>query len=272
MTGGVTLLSEDCEGIDGSERSETMTADVSFLAAFVAGLFSIASPCCLPLVPIYLAHIAGAAVGETSSRSKVVVLTNAAAYVLGFSAVFVLLGAALGAAGAAASGLDLLQSNRGLLVRIGGLFVILLGLHQIGIISIPFMNRERRLDLGRNRQGELTSSFLVGVTFGAGWSPCVGPILGAILTLAAGQGSIEQATFLLALYSLGLGIPFMAVAVAFGSSPGLLKKLNGKLHMVTTVSGAVMLGVGIIMILGIYQRLFTEIIRVAPWSPWEPRL
>jgi cytochrome c-type biogenesis protein len=118
----------------------------------------------------------------------------------------------------------------------------------------------------------VTSSFLIGVTFGAGWSPCVGPILGAILTLAAGQGSIGHATLLLSVYSVGLGIPFLAVAMAFSTAPGMLRRLNNRLRMVTTVSGAVMLAVGVIMILGIYQRLFTEIIRVAPWAPWEPTL
>ena len=249
-----------------------MTADVSFLAAFVAGILSIASPCVLPLVPIYLAHIAGVAVGETSSRSRLALLTNAMAYVLGFSVVFIALGAALGAAGAAAGGLDFLTSNRSILVRIGGVLIVLLGLHQIGIISIPFLNRERRVDLATTRSGQVASSFLVGVTFGAGWSPCVGPILGAILTLAAGQASIERATFLLTVYSLGLGIPFLAVALTFGSAPGLLRKLNGRLRMVTTISGAIMVAVGAIMILGVYQRLFTEIIRVAPWALWEPKL
>jgi cytochrome c-type biogenesis protein len=126
--------------------------------------------------------------------------------------------------------------------------------------------------MSSTRPGEVTSSFLIGVTFGAGWSPCVGPILGAILTLAAGQGSIGHATLLLSVYSVGLGIPFLAVAMAFSTAPGMLRRLNNRLRMVTTVSGAVMLAVGVIMILGIYQRLFTEIIRVAPWAPWEPTL
>jgi cytochrome c-type biogenesis protein len=249
-----------------------MTTEVSFLAAFVAGVFSIASPCVLPLVPIYLAHIAGVAVGDEEARSRASLLTNATAYVLGFSIVFVSLGAALGAAGTLASGLDVLNSNRYLLTRIGGVLIILLGLHQIGLIQLPFLSRERRITMNTTRPGEVTSSFLIGVTFGAGWSPCVGPILGAILTLAAGQGSIGHATLLLTVYSLGLGIPFLAVAMAFGTAPGILRRLNSRLHMVTTMSGAVMLAVGIIMILGIYQRLFTEIIRLAPWKPWEPNL
>ncbi|MEJ7837444.1 MAG: cytochrome c biogenesis protein CcdA [Thermomicrobiales bacterium] len=249
-----------------------MTTNVSFLAAFVAGIFSIASPCVLPLVPIYLAHITGVAIGDSETSSRRTMLANALAYVLGFSVVFVALGAALGAAGAFAGGLDAFNSNRYLLTRSGGALVVLLGLHQIGIIRLPFLERTRAIDLKTTRPGELGSSFLVGVTFGAGWSPCVGPILGAILTLAAGQGSVERATLLLVVYSLGLGIPFIIVALAFGSAPGVLRRLNGRLRAVTTVSGAIMLAVGIIMMLGIYERLFTEIIRVAPWTPWEPML
>ena len=100
----------------------------------------------------------------------------------------------------------------------------------------------------------------------------MGPILGAILTMAAGQGSIERATLLLTVYSAGLAVPFLAAALAFSSLPNILKKLNRHLHMVTTVSGAVMIGVGVIMILGIYETLFTEIIRIAPWTPFEPEL
>lgn len=249
-----------------------MTTNVSFLAAFVAGIFSIASPCVLPLIPIYLAHITGVAIGDSDSASRRVLISNSLAYVFGFSVVFVALGAALGAAGAFAGGLDAFNSNRYLLSRIGGALVVLLGLHQIGVLRLPFLERTRAINISATRPGELGSSFLVGVTFGAGWSPCVGPILGAIMTLAAGQGSIERASLLLLVYSLGLGIPFIGVALAFGSAPGVLRRLNGRLRAVTTVSGAIMLAVGIIMMLGVYERLFTEIIRVAPWTPWEPTL
>jgi len=246
--------------------------DVSFLAAFVAGVLSIASPCILPLVPIYLAHIAGVAVGDNSSASRRSLVANALAYVAGFSLVFISLGAALGAVGVWASSLDFLNSNRFLLARIGGVLIVLLGLQQIGLISLPFLSRDRHINLGQTRPGVLGSSFLVGVTFGAGWTPCAGPILGAIMTMAAGQGSIERATFLLTVYSLGLGIPFLAVALAFGSAPQMLRKLNGRLNLISAISGSIMLAVGVIMILGIYGRLFNEIIRVAPWTPWEPTL
>lgn len=253
-------------------RSGVMPTDVSLLAAFIAGVFSISSPCVLPLVPIFLAHIAGVGAGATGSHVRAAVLRNALAYVLGFSTVFIALGIALGAVGTFASAIDIVPENRTLLVRIGGVLLIVLGLYQTGLLRLPFLERDRRMAMNAGPPGTVTSSFIIGVTFGAGWSPCVGPILGAILTMAAGQGSIERAALLLTMYSLGLGIPFMLAAIAFGSSASMIRRLNGRLGTVTAISGAVMLGVGVIMVLGMYELLFTEIVRAAPWQPWEPSL
>lgn len=246
--------------------------EVTFLTAFIAGVFSITSPCVLPLIPIYLTHIAGVSAGQSGPRARAIVLRNAAAYVLGFSLVFIALGAALGTAGAFAGSLDFVSENRLWLVRIGGVLLVLLGLHQLGWISLPLLDRTRRAEIEAGQPGTLTSSFLIGVTFGAGWSPCVGPILGAILTMAAGQGSIERATALLTVYSLGLAVPFLLAALAFGTAPTIIRKLNRRMGMVTTVAGAVMIGVGVIMMLGIYEQIFTEIIRNAPWQPYEPTI
>lgn len=249
-----------------------MVNDVSLLAAFIAGVLSISSPCCLPLLPIYLTHITGVSAGETHRAARSVVMRNALAYVLGFSIVFVAFGAAFGAAGALAGSLNFFSTNREWLVRIGGLLLVILGLHQIGIFRIPLLYRDARVSVDGGKPGTIGSSFVIGVGFGAGWSPCMGPILGAILTMAAGQGSINRAVILLSVYTAGMAIPFLAAAMAIGSLPRVIKHLNRHLHLVATVSGAVMLGVGVIMILGIYQNLFTEIVRVAPWRPWEPAL
>ncbi len=246
--------------------------EVTFLAAFVAGVFSIMSPCILPLIPIYLTHIAGVSAGQSGPRARAIVLRNAAAYVLGFSLVFIALGAALGAAGVFAGSLDFITQNRLWMVRIGGVLIVLLGLHQLGWINIPFLNQTRRAEIDTGNPGTVTSSFLIGVTFGAGWSPCVGPILGGILTMAAGQASITRATMLLAIYTLGMAIPFMAAALAFGNASTVIRKLNSRLGLVTTVTGAVMIGVGVIMVLGVYEQIFTEIIRNAPWQPYEPSI
>lgn len=249
-----------------------MVTDVSVLAAFVAGILSITSPCVLPLVPIYLAHIAGVSIGESEGHARAAMMRNAFAYVAGFSLVFISLGAALGAAGSMATALDLVPENKAWLVRVGGVLLIFLGLYQTNLIRVPYLDRERRMSLNPGTPGSVSSSFIIGVGFGAGWSPCIGPILGGILTMAAGQGSFERATALLTIYALGLAVPFLLVAATFGSATGLLRKINGHLHTVTLVSGAIMLGVGVIMVLGMYEQMFTEIIRVAPWTPWEPEI
>jgi cytochrome c-type biogenesis protein len=249
-----------------------MGPNVSIIAAFVAGILSISSPCVLPLVPLYLAHLAGTSVDGLGASPRRAIVLNSVAYVTGFSVVFVALGVALGAAGALVSTAGVVYGNRYLLVRLGGLLIIILGLHQIGLISIPFLQRERRLDPGALPKGQLTSSFLIGVTFGAGWSPCVGPILGAILTMAVSQPNVDRAAFLLAVYSAGLAVPFLAAAAAMGRSRTIIQHLNGRLGAVTSLSGAVMLAVGAIMVLGIYQQLFARIVEIAPWTPWEPNL
>ncbi len=249
-----------------------MNTDVSLLAAFVAGALSISSPCVLPLVPVYLAHIAGVSAGQSGSHHRTLLMRNATAYVAGFSLVFVALGAAMGAAGSAAGALDFISSNRTMLVRVGGVFMILLGLYQTELVRIPFFDRARSMDLNAGSPGTVASSFVIGVSFAAGWTPCLTPILGGILMMAAGQGSIERATVLLLVYALGLGVPFLMAAAAFGSAPGIVRTLNRRLHAVTLVSGAIMLGIGIVMVLGMYELLFTEITRTVPWTPWEPSI
>lgn len=246
--------------------------EVTLLAAFVAGIFSITSPCCLPLIPIFLAHVTGRSAGQTGTQARTVMLQHAVAYVAGFSLVFIALGAALGAAGGFASSLDFVTANRFWVVRIGGVLLVLLGLQQLGWIAVPGLNRTRRATVAAGAPGSLSSSFLVGLSFGAGWSPCVGPILGVILTMAAGQGSIERATWLLTTYSAGMAIPFLLIAFAVGTMPTLLRSLNQRMAMITTISGAVMIGVGVIMVLGIFEQIFTEIVRVAPWVPYEPTI
>ncbi len=247
-----------------------MAADVSFLAAFVAGLLSISSPCVLPLVPLYLTHLAGVSADEVGGAARGRVLANAGAYVLGFSLVFVLLGVALGAAGELAATASVVAGNRFWLIRLGGALLVLLGLHQIGLVRLRFLERERR-PAATVPTGHVTSSFVVGVTFGAGWSPCAGPILGAILTMAAGQGSPERAAALLSVYSVGLAVPFL-LAAAFGTTHGIIRRLNRRLNLVSGLSGGVMLAVGALMLLGLYQQFFARLVAISPWTPLEPSL
>jgi cytochrome c-type biogenesis protein len=246
-----------------------MTDDVTWLAALVAGIFSFTSPCVLPLVPVFLARIAGISVAETRTPRRGPIIANAAAYVGGFSVVFVLLGVALGAGGALVSTGEVVAENRVWLVRLGGALLVLIGLRQIGLIQIPFLDRTRRMEIGDGVAG-VPSSFLIGLAFGAGWSPCVGPILGIILSMAASTGDVGRSALLLVVYSLGLGIPFLLVAATLGSSRSVIRAINRRMGIVTMVSGAILIGVGAIMLLGIYERLFVELVRIAPWLPWEP--
>jgi cytochrome c-type biogenesis protein len=148
---------------------------------------------------------------------------------------------------------------------------MLLGLQQLGLITLPFLGRERRIQHFTESTGSVTSSFVIGATFGAGWSPCVGPILGAILTMAAGQGDTTRAAWLLVLYSAGLAVPFLLFA-ALGTTSRILKSMTRHLAAVNSVSGGIMVAVGAIMLLGIYQQFFARIASVVPWTPWEPTI
>lgn len=248
-----------------------MAVNVSLIAAFAAGLLSISSPCVLPLVPLYLTHLAGVSVDASGGAARGRVLANAAAYVLGFSTVFIMLGVALGAAGALVETASFVAGWSGWLVRLGGALLVLLGLHQLGLVRLPWLARERRIATGALPVGHVGSSFLVGATFAAGWSPCVGPILGAILTMAAGQGDIERAAALLTAYSAGLAVPFLAAAL-FGTSAGIIAGLRRRMPLVSGVSGGVMLAMGAVMLLGLYQQFFARLVAMAPWTPLEPGL
>jgi cytochrome c-type biogenesis protein len=248
-----------------------MTPDVSVVAAFVAGTLSITSPCVLPLIPLFVAHLAGTADAQDVAARRHSLIINALAYVAGFSLVFVLIGVAIGAAGSLVSTAEIVSSNRFWLVRAGGVVLILLGLHQIGLVRVPLLQRDRHIAVELSNGGRTASSFFIGVTFAAGWSPCAGPVLGAILTMAAAQADITRAAFLLAVYSAGLAIPFLAIAF-FGASSRILTAYGPKLETVVSFSGAVLLATGALMVLGIYQQIFTRLVAAAPWTPWEPSI
>lgn len=238
--------------------------DVGLLAAFVAGVLSISSPCVLPLVPLYVAHLAGTGVdGEAPGRR--LVLTKALAFVVGFGLVFVLLGVSLGALG------GLFLAYRPWLIRAGGAFMVVMGLHHVGLLRLPFLERGRGVTIPGlgSRSGHLSSSFLVGVSFGAGWMPCVGPVLGAIFTLAVSAAEPVRSGVLLAGYAAGLALPFLAVAAALGRVDRRLRQLGAQLSL---GSGVVLTAVGVLMLLGIYQQFFARVVGLAPWTPWEPTL
>ena len=239
-------------------------SNVGLFAAFVAGVLSISSPCVLPLLPIYLAHLAG--VGpDGAPPSRRVVLPHALAFVAGFGLLFVLLGVSLGALG------GVFLAYRDWIVRAGGAFMVLMGLHLIGLLRLPFLDREHRIAIpgAGARPGHLSSSFLVGVGFSAGWMPCVGPVLGAIFTLAVSAADPVRSGVLFAAYAAGMAVPFLAAALALGGITRSLRRVSVGLSV---GSGIVLTAVGVLMLLGIYQQIFARIVGLAPWTPWEPNL
>jgi cytochrome c-type biogenesis protein len=210
-------------------------ADISYGAAFAGGLLSFLSPCVLPLVPIYLGYLTGAGAGNrdvTIEQSRLFTFAHGLAFVLGFSLVFVAWGAIGGLLG------DIVTSDW--FLRIGGILVIVMGLHLVGVIKIPFLYMEKRLEYQRQGNPNVWSSALVGATFGAGWTPCVGPILAGILSLAALQGGALQGASLLGVYSLGLGIPFLLAALGLGQASQFIRRLGPYLRYIEVTSGVLL--------------------------------
>lgn len=226
--------------------------DVTFGLSFLAGLASFLTPCVISLVPAYVGYLTGRTVSNQSgddSAGKWNALMHGVSFVLGFSIVFILLGLAFSALG------NLLYEIRDWLAKIGGIIVILFGLHMTGILTIKFLEFDLRprTDLDRNR-GYL-SSFLLGIFFSAGWSPCVGPVLGTILLLAMNEGSISAGFFLLLAYSLGMAIPFLVAAIAIGWVTRAIRRYRRAIRFIEIVMGVIMIIVGLMLFLGTFETL-----------------
>jgi cytochrome c-type biogenesis protein len=213
--------------------------------ALVAGLLSFLSPCVLPIVPPYLAYMGGVSVGEMAEarEARRRALLSAAFFVLGLSTVFLLLGAAASAAGRA------LLQWQGWFVPAAGVVIMIFGAHFLGVVQIPFLAREARLDAG-DRGGSAFGAYVLGLAFAFGWTPCLGPILGAILGLAATEADVGRGTMLLAVYALGLGIPFLLVAAFFPSLKGLMAAMRRHMGRIEKASGLLLWTVGLLMLTG----------------------
>jgi cytochrome c-type biogenesis protein len=215
-------------------------ASVSFAVALAAGVLSFLSPCVLPLIPSYVGFLTGMSAEELEGRRGTALL-HALWFVAGFSFIFVLLGASASALG------GLLREHQVWIGRGGGILVILFALYLLGVLRPRFLLQERRLHLGTKPLGYLGSG-AVGLAFGAAWTPCVGPILGAILTLAAARASVGQGMALLGVYALGLAVPFLLTAVALERFLGWFQRFRPYLGWVERVSGAVLLALGLLLV------------------------
>ena len=218
--------------------------------AFLAGLASFLSPCVFSLVPAYIGYLGGrAAGGEANASSRWVTFTHGLAFVLGFSIVFIFLGLAVAAAG------HFLYDLRYWLAKIGGIVVIIFGLHMIGVFRIPFLEYDVRVHSLPDRKWGYLSSVLMGVFFSAGWSPCVGPVLGAILTLALNGGNLALGARLLTFYSAGLAIPFLIAALGIGWVSKLLRGHSKVMRYVEIAMGVILIIVGLMLILGTFELI-----------------
>ncbi|MHB8193733.1 MAG: cytochrome c biogenesis CcdA family protein [Bellilinea sp.] len=226
--------------------------NVTIGLAFLAGLASFLSPCVFSLVPAYVGYLSGRsiAVGNVENApSKLETFFHGLAFVLGFSLIFLTLGLTMSAIG------GLLYELRYWLAKIGGIIVVILGLHMTGLLRIPFLEYDLRPSTKIDKRRSYFSSALLGITFSAGWSPCIGPILGMILTLAINGGSVSQGVILLAFYSLGLAIPFLIAAVGIGWVTSVLRKYAKVMHYVEIGMGVVLIIVGVMLFFGVFNTL-----------------
>lgn len=228
----------------------------TFPLAFVAGLFSFLSPCVLPLVPTYLAYVGGSASGNANGGRRTLV-GRSLVFILGFSLVFIALGASASALG------SVLRGHRDLLTVGGGVVVMLFGLVMLGVIRIPVLYRDTRPQY----RGETRSpwgALLLGMAFAAGWTPCIGPILGGILTLAGAGGTLSHGVLLLLTYALGLGVPFLLAALALEPFLRVSKRLRRYLPWIERVAGALLLTAGLLMVTGTYTQINAVLVRLTP--------
>jgi cytochrome c-type biogenesis protein len=238
-----------------------MHADVTYLAALIAGLVSFLSPCVLPLVPPYLVFLAGTSLerfadNEAEPRVKRETVAASVLFVLGFSTVFVALGASASAIG------SLIRAYSGPLATIAGIIIIVMGLHFLGVARIAFLYRQKRLEVVK--PVGLWGAYVIGLAFAFGWTPCIGPILAAILAVAASEQTVVKGASLLAVYSLGLGIPFVIAAFAIEPFAAFLSRFRNYLHRVEQAMGALLILTGIAFLTGSINQMSVWLLESFP--------
>ncbi len=217
---------------------------VSIITAVFAGFLSFVSPCVLPLIPAYISYISGVSLQEmqTGEASSKKIIISSFAFVLGLSTVFILLGASAGFIG------KLLSRHMNTFKIVAGIIIIIFGLHIAGIIKIKFLNYEKKVQVKRSNSTTLIGAYVIGIAFAAGWTPCVGPILGAILAEASTYTTMWGGIRLLIFYSLGLGIPFILTAWAINKFFVAFKQIRKYFHAIEVISGVLLIIVGLLLI------------------------
>jgi cytochrome c-type biogenesis protein len=227
--------------------------------ALAAGIISFLSPCVLPIVPPYLAYMSGVSLNDMSSQSAARrrAIVAALFFVMGLSTVFLILGFTASAFGA------FFLQNQILFSRISGIVVIIFGIHFLGIYRISFLDREARMDAG-DKGGSSFGAYVLGLAFAFGWTPCIGPQLGAILSLAASEASVARGTLLLGIYALGLGIPFLLAAMFMTRAVGVMNKLKKHMKAIERAMGVLLLIVGFAMLTGAFSTISFWLLETFP--------
>ncbi len=246
-----------------------LSQQTSIFLALAAGVVSFLSPCVLPLVPSYLSYVSGASFSELETagmRERALnraLMLNASLFILGFSVVFISLGASFSLAG------QFLSSYRESITVLGGLVVIFFGLLLTGVVKLPFLIQEHRAVDFRSKPAGYLGALAIGFSFGLGWTPCVGPILGAILTLAASRGSAASGTALLAVYAAGLAVPFLLSALAFNYFLSFFQRFRRAIRVIHVGGGVLLIVMGILLISGYWTILNSYTIKLTPSWLWS---
>jgi cytochrome c-type biogenesis protein len=223
--------------------------DITYWIAFTAGILSFVSPCVLPLIPSYLTYITGLSFNQLDdahpgARVRLTVLLHTLCFIFGFSVVFILLGASAGIASGQIQAL--LREGLDWVAKIGGLLILLFGVHMTGLFSFSALLRDKRVHLHKKPAG-FFGTFIIGVAFAAGWTPCIGPILASILMVAATSGQVGEGTILLTFYSMGLGVPFLLSGLLFHQFLNAFKRLRNHMRKIEIGTGAMLMAVGIML-------------------------
>lgn len=215
--------------------------------ALVAGFISFLSPCVLPIVPPYLAYMSGVSLSdmENVARGRQRAVISALFFVLGLSTVFLILGFTASAFGA------FFLQNQTLFAQVSGVVVIIFGLHFLNVFRIPFLDQEARLDVG-DRGGSSFGAYVLGLAFAFGWTPCIGPQLGAILSLAASEASMARGTVLLGVYAVGLGVPFLLAAMFITRAMGVMNRIKRHMALIERIMGVLLIAVGLALVTGAF--------------------